>query len=213
MPRDSSPTLRRRRWWILGALAIALLVAAAVVIAYSSFTVVLDPLAPWLEGRIARAVDPLRVRRGDLRLRWGGLITPVVVRAERWALLRADGEPLLDLPSVDIALEPRALVRGEVQPLWVTVSSPRLSLDRDAQGVFAPSADDLAALSKKESSSSSSMLDAWRSPPASGALARLEWVRIEDGAVAVRDRALALDWGIKGLAAELSRRHVETIDL
>ncbi|HEX2464507.1 MAG TPA: AsmA-like C-terminal domain-containing protein, partial [Thermoanaerobaculia bacterium] len=29
----------------------------------------------------------------------------------------------------------------------------------------------------------------------------------------VRDRALALDWGIKGLAAELSRRHVETIDL
>ena len=62
------------------------------------------------------------------------------------------------------------------------------------------------ALSKKESSSSSSMLDAWRSPPASGPLARLEWVRIEDGAVAVRDRALALDWGIKGLAAELSRR-------
>ena len=57
------------------------------------------------------------------------------------------------------------------------------------------------------------MLDAWRSPPASGPLARLEWVRIEDGAVVVRDRALALDWGIKGLAAELSRRHVETIDL
>ena len=187
--------------------------AAAIVIARSSFTVELDPVAPWLERRIAATVDPLRVRRGDLRLRWGGLVTPVVVRAERWGLLRADGEPLLDLPSVEIALDARAILRGEVQPLWAAVSNPRLSLDRDAQGAFVPSADDLAALSKKESSSSSSMLDAWRSPPASGPLARLEWVRIEDGAVAVRDRALALDWGIKGLAAELSRRHVETIDL
>ena len=190
-----------------------MLLAAALAIAYSSFTVVLDPVEPWLESQIASRVDPLRVRRGDLRLSWGGLRTPVLVRAERWALLRADGEPLLDLPRVDVGLEPRALVRGKAQPIWVTVSSPRLSLDRDAQGVFAPSADDLAALSKTESSGTSSLLDAWRSPPASGPLARLEWVRIEEGTVAVRDRALALDWGIKDLEAELSREHVETIDL
>ena len=50
MPRDSAPTPRRRRWWILGALVVALLLAAAVAIAYSSFTVVLDPLAPGSRG-------------------------------------------------------------------------------------------------------------------------------------------------------------------
>ena len=169
-------------------------------------------MAPWLEARIAEVVDPLRVRRGDLRLRWGGLVTPVVVRAERWGCC----EPTARRSSISPASRSRSTRAPPAwggATAWASVSNPRLSLDRDPQGAFVPSADDLAALSNDESNGSSVALDAWLSPPAEGPLASLEWVRIEDGSVAVRDRALALDWGIAELGAELSRRHAETIDL
>jgi hypothetical protein len=205
--------LKRRRWWIAVAVLAALAVAAAAVAARSRFSLSLDAAAPWVERRLASAVDPLRVSRGALGLRWGGYAAPVTLRAEGWGLLRADGEPFLDLPSVEVAFAQRGLLRGDLRPIWAVAAQPRLRLDRDQRGAFQPSLDELGGGERSggETSGVSAVLDGWLATPPAGPLGRLQWARIDDASIVVRDRGLDVEWRADRLRIELSRRHAESL--
>lgn len=58
------------------------------------------------------------------------------IRLEDLRILKPDGAALLALPEMRMALDPRALLRGRIQPQSLLLSGARIRVRRDAQGRY-----------------------------------------------------------------------------
>lgn len=131
-PQRSPVASRVKRWgrWVIGALLVFWLLVFAVWGALHAFIVPrIGDYREWLQAQATQAVG-LQVRVANLRVT-GGWLVPWI-ETDRVELRDAQGEEVLLLPHVQVAVSPLGLLRGKLDQL--VVDRPELDINRDAQG-------------------------------------------------------------------------------
>nr|WP_282572234.1 AsmA-like C-terminal region-containing protein [Roseomonas acroporae] len=173
------------------------------------------PLAvPFLPGALERAAarEGVRLEVGLATVGWAGwhagLGAPLELRLGRVRALDPAGVVRADLPEAAITLSFRRLLHGELALHGLTLRHPVLRLARAADGAVSAGLGESAAEAPGEAELPvvSSVLATLLGPARDdGLLAGLRRVRLENGLLTVADRALHLDWSLRGISVAVDR--------
>ena len=197
---------------IVGAIAVAVLMAGVFVWRLSTGPVSIDFLTPYLEESFADNERGLALQVKETVLAWGAERT-IDLRARNVRMVGPDGAIVAAVPDVKVALSLSAMLRGMIAATEVEVVGARLTLVRETDGRFALAAPSTAAEVAVEGPESElsavlpALIDLFTRDPERGrALDYLNAVRVVDGQLIVVDRRLKAFWLAPDATMEL-RRH------
>jgi hypothetical protein len=197
---------------IVGAIAVAVLMAGVFVWRLSTGPVSIDFLTPYLEESFADNERGLALQVKETVLAWGAERT-MDLRARNVRIVGPDGAIVAAVPDVKVALSLSAMLRGMIAATEVEVVGARLTLVRETDGRFALAAPSTAAEVAVEGPESElsavlpALIDLFTRDPERGrALDYLNAVRVVDGQLIVVDRRLKAFWLAPDATMEL-RRH------
>ncbi len=228
---------RLLHWLVTLAITIALVIGAGV--AAMAWRLSQGPVdLPWLATRLVAAANvnggPTKLAIGSVALTWEGfrlgVDRPLDLRVTNVTVSDQTGRLRLDIPSAEVSLSLRELLRGRVQPRAVEMDGPRLTLLRAADGRVSldlgslTEASDSGIASPAESTTDTqtpiNALLAELARPATNDRERnrntlssqLRLLRIRDAQVVVVDRQLGVTWRAPKAEIDLTRKPQGGVD-
>jgi AsmA-like C-terminal region/Protein of unknown function len=227
---------RLAHWLVTLAITLALLTgAAAAALAWRLSQGPVD--LPWLATRLEAAANanggPTRLAIGSVALTWEGfrlgVDRPLGLHLTNVTVADPAGKQRLDVPSAEVSLSLRALLRGRIQPRAVEMDGSRLTLLRAADGTLSldlgslTEASDAAAAPAGPATDTQAPIGALLAElaqPASGDLDRsrntlssqLRLLRIRHARVVVIDRQLGVTWRAPTAEIDLARKPQGGVD-
>ncbi len=170
----------------------------------------LDLVRPYIERALVSADGTQFVHLASPRLVWRGWERPFDITADDLTLQTADGAVLLSAPDVSVLLSAGGLMRGEIEPIRLSVDAARLAVQRRDDGVFL--VEDL--LGRSAPVRLEALQNAWADMSdgtdtgapgaANGAVFPLQLLELTDGVVTVRDQRTSRDVVLSGLQVTLA---------
>ena len=210
----TSARLLRRAVTLLGALLVAVCVAAAgLAWRLSQGPLPLDALARFIEDRVAAAEEGRRVEIGSAALVWegfgGGIDRPIDLRLGAIRFLDADGTMVAEIPEGTVSLGLRALVLGRIEPRAIELAGVTLRLRRGTDGSFAV---DLAGSREADEGDDRGLAERLLADlglasgrPEARRISELARLRIRRGRLLVEDESLGLPWRVDEALLDLRR--------
>lgn len=216
----ASARLLRRLATALGALVVlACVIAAGLAWRLAQGPLPLDPLARFIEARVAESEGGRRVEIGAAALVWEGfhegIDRPIDLRLAGIRFLDSDGTVVAEVPEGTVSLGLRALLLGRIEPRALEFAEVTLRLRRGTDGAFgidlagpradreaddAPVADDRGLAERLLAELGLAGEGAGRSR-----ISRLARLRITRGVMLVEDDVLGLPWRVDEALIDLRR--------
>lgn len=216
----ASARLLRRLATAIGAiLVLACVAAGGLAWRLAQGPLPLDPLARFIEARVAASEGGRRVEIGAAALVWEGfgegLDRPIDLRLLGIRFIDADGTVVAEVPEGTVSLGLRALVLGRIEPRALEFAGVTLRLRRGTDGAFAvdfagppeergaeeaPAGDDRGLAERLLVE-----LGLEGEARAESRISRLTRLRIRRGTVWVEDESLGLPWRVEEALLDLRR--------
>ncbi len=164
-------------------------------------------LAPYLQDMLNHDQVGVALDISESRITWEAGGRTVDLAAEEVRVLGADGAPRATLPRIAVSLSMRALLSGEIAPVRVALTRPKLAVVRGADGGLSLDGAD----NEGDGGLGAELINAViRSDRQDGPLRYLNTVRVEQATINVDDRALGTQWAFPRADVEL-RREIDRI--
>ena len=178
-------------------------------------------LTPYLEDALAAALGGRHVSVHTTVLVWDVEAHSLELRARQVTIRQRDDTPLATIPTIDVKLSARALLRGTVALTAINIEESSGVLLRTPEGTFQFSADPAATPPSEQVTPEAAELDTAArqsqviadlvqnlvaAPGALSPLATLQELRVAKGTLVVQDQRLGATWHVSQFDLTL-RRH------
>lgn len=182
-------------------LLVVLLGAAFLAWRLSHGPVALNAVAPYVASLLNDLNPSLQFRIEGADFRWQGFKGSPEITARNVRVLDSSGGVVAGLPTMVVRLESSALLRGELAPRHISLSSPIIRFVHRKDGTFglgaeggAPIAQDPGTTETSGNAVAATLLDALTQPDATGGISYLETVSIDHTTLVLLDEASGQRW-------------------